>query len=942
MAHQPQRSVFSFKTAALLFSIAAVGALCASSVSDTPQHVATINPNAMNIDVDRGAAGLSRWLAAIRTRASILMVTAHPDDEDGGLLAYQTRGLGARGTLLTLNRGEGGQNAMSMDLYDALGLIRTVELLQSDRYYGVDQYWGREIDYGFSKTREEALEKWGYERVLSDVVRVVRMTRPLVVTSVFIGAPTDGHGNHQVAGQMAQEAFVAAGDPKRFPEQIREGLRPWQPLKVYCRVPFFQPTKEHTIYDYATDKYVPVRFFDYIKKTWSTEKPATNYTVAEGLQNNAAGLTFLQIGREGWGYQKSQNGGGTIPQPALNTVPYHRFGSKVAAPEKEDSLYDGIDVSLMGIASLATGDTAFVKQGLEHLSKIADDASSRYKPDTPSDIAPVLAEGLKTTRSLLQQVRASNLPEPGKSDVAFELQEKENQFQKALTLALGIWFEAAVAPEHEATGPFAGFAGAQTTFMIAIPGQSFGVETHLVNESPQALNIENIEVNASDGKAWDIRPEGPPASSLAAEKDMRRKFSIKVPQDATLTKPYFSRPDQEQPYYDVTDERYRNLSFAPYPLFATARITYHGTELEIQKFVQTRQRIEGIGMVEDPMLMGPAISVAISPAAGAVPLTAKSFEFSCTIHSNVKGPAEGMLRLRLPAGWQSTPNEVPFSIARDGENETLSFQVAPHSIQPESYQIKAIAEYGGKAYEEGYRLVGYPGLRPYPYYRPAAYKAVGVDVKTAPELRVAFFPGTGDDVPRALEELGLHVQILSGDDVESGNLSGYDAIVLGTRAYAVRPELRAANNRLLEYVKNGGALIVQYNLQNFDRDYGPYPFTLGSNPQKVVDESSEVKLIGSNPLFAWPNKITAADFKGWEEERGHGFMQKWDQRYQPLIETHDPDQDPQSGGLLITHYGRGFYIYDALALYRQLPVGVPGAYRILANLISVGKNPEWK
>ncbi len=941
MAHQPKRSVL-FKTAVLLSSVAGVLAIRATSSPDTAQRIATINPNAMNIDLDRGAAGLSRWLAAIRTRASILMVTAHPDDEDGGLLAYQTRGLGARGTLLTLNRGEGGQNAMSMDLYDSLGLVRTVELLQSDRYYGVDQYWGREIDYGFSKTREEALQKWGYDRVLSDVVRVVRMTRPLVITSVFIGAPTDGHGNHQVAGQMAQEVFAAAGDPRRFPEQIREGLRPWQPVKVYCRVPFFQPTKEHTIYDYATDKYVPVRFFDYINKTWSTEKPATNYTVTEGTQDNAAGLTFLQIGREGWGYQKSQNGGGTIPQPSLNTVPYHRFGSRVTAPDKEDSLYDGIDVSLMGIASLATGDTEFLKQGLQHLSTMADEAYSRYKPDAPADIAPVLAEGLKTTRALLQQVRTSSLPEPGKSDVAFELQEKENQYEKALTLALGIWFDVAVAPEHEATGPFAGFAGAQTTFMIAIPGQSFGVETHLVNEGPQALNIESIEVNASDGKSWDIRPEGPPATSLAAQKDIRRKFSIKVPQDATLTKPYFSRPDQEQPYYDVTDERYRNLSFAPYPLSATARITYHGTELEIQKVVQSRQRIEGIGLLEDPMLLGPAISVAVSPAAGAVPLTATSFEFSCTIHSNVKGPAQGVLRLRLPDGWQSTPNEFPFSIARDGENETLTFEVAPHSIQPESYQIKAVAEYRGKTYEEGYRLVGYPGLRPYPYYRPAAYKAVGVDVKTAPDLRVAFFPGTGDDVPRALEELGLHVQILSGDDVESGNLSGYDAIVLGTRAYAVRPDLRAANDRLLEYVKKGGALIVQYNLQNFDRDYGPYPFTLGSNPQKVVDESSSVKLLGSNPVFAWPNKITTADFKGWEEERGHGFMQKWDPHYEALLETHDPDQDPQSGGLLITRYGRGFYIYDALALYRQLPVGVPGAYRILANLISVGKNPEWK
>src|SRR5690349_8494479 len=307
----PNTGSFIFKgVLALLGLTITLAAIAASFDNNTAQRAATIDPNAMSVDLDRGANGLSRCLAAIRTRASILMVVAHPDDEDGGLLAYQTRGLGARGELLSLTRGEGGQNAMSVDLYDQLGLVRTEELLMSDRYYGVSQYWGREIDYGFSKTREEALEKWGYERVLSDVVRVIRMTRPLVITSVFIGAPTDGHGNHQVSGQMAQEAFLAAGDPNRFPEQIREGLRPWQPLKVYCRVPFFEPTKEHSIYDYATDKYVPVRFFNYMSKTWSTETPPANYGAAEGTLYPVAGLTFLQIGREGWGYQKSQNGGG--------------------------------------------------------------------------------------------------------------------------------------------------------------------------------------------------------------------------------------------------------------------------------------------------------------------------------------------------------------------------------------------------------------------------------------------------------------------------------------------------------------------------------------------------------------------------------------------------------------------------------------------------------
>jgi len=214
-------------------------------------------------------------------------------------------------------------------------------------------------------------------------------------------------------------------------------------------------------------------------------------------------------------------------------------------------------------------------------------------------------------------------------------------------------------------------------------------------------------------------------------------------------------------------------------------------------------------------------------------------------------------------------------------------------------------------------------------------------VTTAPGLRIGFIPGTGDDVPKALENLGQNVRTLSDTDITQGDLSGYDAIILGVRAYAVRSDIKAANSRLLDYVKNGGVLIVQYNLQGFESSFGPYPLNLGNNSQKVIDETSPVVLDQASPVFAWPNKVTADDFKGWVEERGHGFMQTWDPRYQSLIETHDPDQDPQKGGLLLARYGKGFYVYDALALYRQLPAGVPGAFRLLANLVSLSKNPSW-
>jgi LmbE family N-acetylglucosaminyl deacetylase len=918
--------------------------------------------NAFPDPPDRGAAGLSRLLRELQTRASFAMVTAHPDDEDGGMLAYETRGQGARGTLLTLNRGEGGQNVMSMDYYDALGIVRTQELLVADRYMGVDQYFTSVVDYGFSKTREEALEKWGHDRVLGETVRVIRMTRPLVLMSVFVGAATDGHGNHQVAGQMAQEAFVAAGDPDRFPEQIREGLRPWSPLKVYARVPNFQITSEG-MYDYAIDKFVPVKFFDYVAQKPFNARPSTNLEIPEGTPAPAAGITFLQIAREGLGFQKTQNGGGTIPSATPTIVAYHRFASRVSAAEHENGFFDGIDVTVSGIVTLATGDTKFLQDGLAQISRLAADALKQYSADRPSAIAPVLSEGLKATRTVSDQVRASSLAEPGKGDVLFELGVKERQYVKALAAALEISFQTTVAAAEENTGgrgrggrggtqsaadaafaaARAAFMGRGPTFTIAIPGQSFGVEARLFNQGPENLTVDNVEVIPSDGKNWNIHAPATPAHEAAAGKEIEWRFAVATPADAQFTRPYYSRPNDEQPYYDIKDPRYRNLPVAPYPLAVRAHVSYRGVPFDVAEVVQTSERVPGIGMIQNPLLVSPAISVTVSPSAGAVPMGSKSFAFTCTVHSNVKGPAEGVLRLQLPSGWRATPPEAKFSFTRDGEDQTIVFSVAPDLVRPSEYTITAVAEYQGHSYTEGYTLTGYPGLRPYPYYRPATYRAVGVEVKTAPGLKIGFLPGTGDDVPKALDNLEQNVRILATSDLTHGDLSGYDAIILGTRAYAVRADLKAANGRLMDYVRNGGVLIVQYNLQDFDHDYGPYPFELGGNPQKVVDENSPVTLLDpSNPALRWPNRITPDDFKGWVEERGHGFMRSWDARYTPLVEVHDPEQDPQKGGLLLARYGKGFYIYDAFALYRQLPEGVPGSFRLLANLVSLGKNPEWK
>jgi LmbE family N-acetylglucosaminyl deacetylase len=928
-----------------LYTSAAVAVLAAGLAV----HRLRAEADALPIAPDRGAAQMARLLREIRTRASLALVVAHPDDEDGGMLVQSSRGEGARAIQLTLNRGEGGQNEMSADTYDAMGLVRTQELLQADRYYGVDQYWTRVIDYGFSKTREEALDKWGHERVLADVVRVIRMTRPLIIASVFTGNATDGHGNHQVAGQMAQEVWLAAGDPTKFPEQLQEGLRPWSPLKVYARSPFFDITKEG-MYDYAIDKYVPVRFFDYVAQKWTTEKPPVNITIDEGRLIPATGLTATQIAREGWGLQKSQNGGGTLPVASPSSVTYHRYGSRVKTTDQEKSFFDGVDITLEGIATLATGDTRSLRTSLAAISSKADQAFAQYSPEKPAAIAPILADGLKSFRQLIADVSASSLAEPGKSDVLFELRVKEKQFGEALAASLALSLQTAVSsqvklPEGEGRGGGRGRGFGLTrsaAFTMAIPGQAFAVEATASDLGAESVSLEDVSLVPSDGKDWNIEHQGNPSHSLAPGKQEMWRMAVKVPVDAAITRPYYKRDSLEQPYYDILDPRYRNLSTAPYPLTARARFSYRGVAFTMEQVVQTLERVAGIGQMLEPLMVAPAISVGFGVPAGALPLTAKSFPLTATVHSNVKGQAQGTLRLNLPTGWRSEPAEAPFSTARDGEDRVVSFSVFPAALKPETYNISATAEYQGQRYSEGYRMAGYPGVRNYPFYSPATYRATAVDVRTVSGLRLGYLPGTGDEVPRAIENLGYQVRVLAATDLTQGDLSGYHAIVLGVRAYAVRADLKSANGRLLDYVRNGGVLIVQYNLQDFDHNYGPYPFELGSNPQKVVDEASAVSFLDPNhPMFTWPNRITPNDFKGWEEERGHGFMKSWDKQYTPLVETHDPEQDDQKGGLLVARYGKGFYVYDAFAIYRQLPSGVAGAYRLLENMISLGKNPAY-
>ena len=896
------------------------------------------------ISENRGATALFEELQKLHTRASMLMVTAHPDDEDGGTLAYTSRFLGARVTLLTLNRGEGGANVMSSDLWDALGLVRTEELLQADRYYCASQYFTIAADYGFSKTLDEALQKWGHDRVFYDVVRIVRLTRPLIITSVFVGGPSDGHGHHAAAGLFAQEVFKAAGDPTVFPDQIKDGLQPWNPLKEYARVPFSLEkgtVSPKGLYDYATHHWLPAGVQNYISGKFEPGAVSATVEVPTGTYSSASGLNYVQISREGLGFQKSQNEGAAIPAAGPQSSPYHRFGSRIPAKDEEKSFFDGIDVSLAGIGDLANGeDHAFLTKGLTTINRLVEEAINNYSISDPGKIADTLAKGLKATNELVDAVKSSGLSARAKYDVLHELKVKQDQFNDALVLALGLSVASNITPPHPPTGMFARFFGDPPTFSMAIPGQNFPVKVHVAESGPLPVKIDNIELKTPGTDGWGLQARGNTSGQLNGDTTLDAVFDVHIPDNAGYTRPYFERPSIEQPYYDLHDPQYREMPLAPYPLEAWVTASYGGVQIHLGEVVQTIQREVGPGIVFHPMPVGPAISVTMLQTAGIVPLDQTSFPVSVKIHSNVKGPAQGTVHLEMPDGWRSEPATSSFALAQDGEEQITSFRVFPSHLAEQPYKLTAVATYGNHDYKEGYVKTGYPGLRPYFLYRGADYKTTGTNIKIAPNLQVGYITGSGDDVAQSLQNLGVNVHFLNQEDLAAGELGKYSVIVVGIRAYAVRADLRTYNGRLLDYVKNGGVVIVQYQTPEFDHNFGPYPYTMTSDPEEVTDEKSVVTLLDpSSPVFSWPNRITTADFNGWIEERGSKFMQSWDPRYQALLETHDPGQDPQKGGMLFARYGAGAYIYTAYAFYRELPLGVPGAYRLFSNLISLPANP---
>ena len=841
---------------------------------------------------DTGAAGLVQLLQRLQTTASVLHTGAHPDDEDSAFLARAARGDHARTAYLSLNRGEGGQNIIGTELFDALGVIRTEELLQARRLDGGQQFFTRTFDFGFSKRRDEAATRWNEREVLGDMVRVIRMFRPLVVHSRWGGTSADGHGHHQLAGYLTPLAFKAAADPNEFPEQLKEGLLPWQTRKLYTR---------------------PL-----------DEAPAT-IQVQTGIFDPALGRTYAEIAFEGRSQHKSQNQG-TIETLGPLASGLRALETIVTVPKAEQSIFDGLDVSLPGLAKLTGLPDGSLRVELAAIDAAAKRALQEYQPLEPSRIVPPLVEAVKAVRAARQALSSISAPAAARADADFLLVLKEHDFTEATILAAGVVVDPLA--DSETLNP-GGNVYVSVRVFLAQP--SIASVTSAVVKTPPSWTVKNAE---------DREPQG--GRGRREVPDNSARFQVSAPAAAAVTQPYFLEQPRQGDSYRWPEGSPKGAPFDSSLLQGEVTVRIGDVNLVVSRPVQYRFADPIRGELRRPINVVPKVAVGLDAALVIVPTgnTPRTQRVVARVTSGSAEPVTGTVRLRIPAGWSVSPQEAPFTL-NDGEQTSAAFTVtAPASRRAGRFEIDAEARVSGSTFSQDVEVISYPHIQTHRLYWPARTHAQVIDLKVA-AVKVGYVMGGGDEVPDAIRRMGIDVTMLDADMLATGDLSKFDTIVIGIRASETRPDYVANNGRLLQYVERGGTLIVQYQQGEYvDRNMAPYPLSQKGNP-RVTDETAPVKmLVPTHPLFTFPNRITPDDFNGWVQERNLYAFADFDKRYTPLLETADPGESPQRGGELYAEVGKGRFVYTAYAWFRQLPAGVPGAYRQFANLISLSKAPR--
>jgi LmbE family N-acetylglucosaminyl deacetylase len=869
----------------------------------------------------KGEPALELALRKLDTVGNFMMTTAHPDDENNAMLAYFAHGKGFRTSLVTATHGEGGQNEIGPELFVPLAVLRTEELLAAHRFDGAEQYFTRAIDFGYSFSIEETLEKWGHQEILGDYVRMIRTIRPdVIVGFVFDG---DGGGqHHQASTRLTLEAFRAAADPAKFPEQLKEGLRPWQASKFYYTAGFGPPSRAAG------------------SSATGTADPLLNFAGGD-VFDPVLGRTYNEIAGEARSMHKCQGMSQLLPLPAGGGGPMGPGGARAyrlrdsvlegGVARAERDIFDGVDTSLRGLARFAgSGAPADLRPRLDVIAAtVAEARKALVAEGSLAAIAP-LGRGLTAVRELRAGLGA--LSEQARYEIDLRLAQKEDQFENALLLAADVRLEA-IARDG-----------------IVPPGSAVVIEVMAIRRSTAGMTTEiSLQGFTATGAGMPCAsPAGKPGPGPGGT---NCSGSVVVPADAKLTAAHFRNGPQGARYVFDPDVPF-GLPFRPTPFTATFNLTIEGTPVSVTRPFQARS--EGnifSGEKRSEIHVVPAFAVATTPEIVVVSTaTPQTKDVRVTVTNHTGGAAAADVSLELPPGWRAMPPTQPVKFTREDESITVRFQLQPPAaavlaaaaMKPggNQFTVKANVTSTGKTFAQGYQVVEYPHTTRRHVLVDPSVNVKALDVRVRPDLTVGYVMGVGDEVPAAIEQLGVKLTMITPDELAWGDLNNYDVIMTGVRAYERRADLRANNQRLLDYASAGGTVIVQYNKFEFNEaQYGPFPAKVGR--ERVTDENAELKLLAPNhPVFNEPNVIRRSDWTSWVQERGLYFLDQAgrDQRYTDLVEFIDPfpnNPGAKRGALVEARVGNGRWIYVGLGLWRQLPAGTDGAFRLIANLLSL-------
>lgn len=841
---------------------------------------------------ERGATALGEAVAGLDVTPRVLLIGAHPDDEDTQLLTWLARGRQVETAYLSLTRGDGGQNLIGNELGPLLGMIRTEELLAARRLDGGRQFFTRAYDFGFSKTAEETYTHWPKDSILKDVVTVVRAFRPQVIVAVFSGTPRDGHGHHQVSGQLAREVFDAAADTVRFPARATLGLGPWSPTKFY-RAARFNPAEATLAFNVGELSALRGRTYAEIASESRSQHLSQGFGV---LQRHGTSMDFLKL--------EAVHGGGV--------------------EGRETSPLDGITRGWARFAGAAM--TSDARRALDSLPAAVDEVRRVERLMAPAPMVVPLARVVRLATVARAGTRCGNArcaslafgADMPTGDLVATLETTLRRAESALLAAAGVQLEA-TAPRE-----------------LAAVGDSVPVTITLYNQGASDVTLEG-------GRAWTMGSVAPAMTTgpgiVAADSAGRVTVSVSPP---TATIPWWlaigRRGDVFVPAGDgstaADDVAIGEDRIADTEAEADLRIAGVAFRTMVGPIIY-RYADPARGERRRPLAAVPAVNVLLDDeveyARAGVPFDR---QYAVHLSSTTTAPRSVSVALTLPGGLRADSSVRRAALEPFGE-ATLTFRVRG-TLSAGRHMISATATSGGETFASGFVPINYEHIRPLRYYRAAAVQIEAVNAALPRNATIAYIPGVGDNVAPMLSQLGVDVTVIAPGQLERTPLSRFGAVVVGPRAFAASRVLASQAGRLQDYARSGGTVVVQYGQQEIQAPgILPYPVTLARTAERVTDETAPVRVLApADPLLTSPNRIGDADFAHWIQERAVYMPSSFDPHYRALLAMHDPGEPDNRSAVLVAPLGKGAYVYTTLALFRQLPAGVPGAARIFLNLLA--------